>query len=1006
MKKRRFVWQLVPLLWLAWALRVWRLDAQSLWYDEGYSVYLGSHLALDQALDLTVRDIVPPLYYLLLRGWLPFTGTSEYALRFLSVLLGVVAVALLARIGRHLAAPLGKRAETTGGLLSAALATIAPVLIWLSQDARMYGPLITASLLSSWGLLRATAPAAPAPSRRRGWTLFVVAGLAALYTHTVAVFWLLGQLAFGLWEIGGSWLRARQNPFKLPQVREGLIAGGMIGLGYLPWLIVAANAYQVNTGYWPGHLPPPYLWRTAWNAFVGGQHLSPAHTDLAAALFCGVALSSWALLLLKIPRTLRYLFCYLTVPLLAMGFAFQHTPKLAARYPTPMAPALVLTVAMGIATFLNFGVPVGHNARPHISVFKRLTRPLFNRGVPLLALLGVVSLSLRADANLYFDPHYGKDDWRAAAEYIQAHRTPDEVVLLVSGHTFPVFAYYYGWEGWQALPQELQLDVTHVLHYPEVQAQLNAILSPTNQAAPAVQYPYAQGVSVQPNYGEPVESTYGELVESTQSPGGVWLVLWQENVVDPTGLVPALLGDVGQELTTPLLHGTSDGDRVKLRHFKLPAPVCFASELPLGHADPQPLAPGLLALGYTLPSVPLPADAEIPIRVFWQAQEPLRGAYAASLRLYDRMGQEWDREDELLSGPWYFTERWTLDTPVMGQYTLTLPLGTPPGVLTPTLTVYRDQETFGTLQFSSLVITRPLHIPALSALPSAGFSPPLSIPDDGKDAEVTLVGVGFDQHTVTPCQNWALSLAWRTASTPTHAYRLLLRAGPHELETTLSPDYTTERWQPGEIWRTRHQIPIHCRALDGVLAVSAQLLRPDGQPLGHPIDLGQVMVDAGRSFTCPQDLTARIDAQLVQVGTLLGYRLEKDRTRPVDTANGAGGENLKVTLYWRAGHETDYNYSVFVHLEDVSTGQVWAQHDGWPVAGQKPTSTWAQGEVIADLHVISVGQDVPAGDYRLVVGMYDAKTLQTLAAWGPDGQVIENGRIVLQRISIPMDTVP
>ena len=112
------------------------------------------------------------------------------------------------------------------------------------------------------------------------------------------------------------------------------------------------------------------------------------------------------------------------------------------------------------------------------------------------------------------------------------------------------------------------------------------------------------------------------------------------------------------------------------------------------------------------------------------------------------------------------------------------------------------------------------------------------------------------------------------------------------------------------------------------------------------------------------------------------------------------GENLKVTLYWRAGHATDHNYSVFVHLEQEGTGQIWGQHDGWPMEGQKPTSTWAQGEVITDLHVISIGEDVPPGIYKLVVGMYNAKTLQALSAWGPDGRAIENGRIVLQPIII------
>ena len=194
MNTRRLSSGLVLLLWLATVLRVWGLEAQSLWYDEGYSAYLGAHLPPDQALDLTVRDIVPPLYYLFLRIWLPFSGTTEYALRFPSVLFGVIAVALVARIGRDLirfSAPLtAKTDERWVSLLGAALAAIAPVLIWLSQDARMYSPLVTWTLLAAWGLLQVASPTAVRKTRRMGWALFVGAGLAALYTHTVSAFWL------------------------------------------------------------------------------------------------------------------------------------------------------------------------------------------------------------------------------------------------------------------------------------------------------------------------------------------------------------------------------------------------------------------------------------------------------------------------------------------------------------------------------------------------------------------------------------------------------------------------------------------------------------------------------------------------------------------------------------------------------------------------------------------------------------------------------------------------
>ncbi len=920
---RRLPWDFMLLLWLAFALRVWRLDFQSLWYDEGYSAYLGAHLAFDRALNLTVRDIVPPLYYLVLRIWLPFSGTSEFALRFPSVLFGVVAVALIARIGRDLVRLMlpspGKTTERRISLLGGFLAAIAPVLIWLSQDARMYGPLVTCTLLAAWGLLKVATPTATRKARRLGWTLFVAAGLAALYTHTVSAFWLLGQVVFGL-------IVTWQGRHDRERVREALTALGLMVVGYMPWVIVALVSFQANAGYWPGYLPPAYLWRTAWETFVGGQHLPATQTGLAAIWFGVAALLGFVILLVKRPRVALYLFCYLIIPLLAMGIAFRRTPKLAPRYPTAMAPALFLVLA--VAAVIAF----------------RASR--FARYMLLIALFGVILLSLYADANLYFNTDYGNDDWRAAASYVATHREPDEAVILISGHAFPVFAYYYGWEGWDTLPDDVQLDINNVLDYAATAPRLNQILDTAS---------------------------------------GVWLVQWQDEVVDPTGLVPALLDDVGRELPAPTFEGLSAGDPVALRHFALETAAQFPAELPVQYPLHQTVAPGLTALGYNLPAEPPPADAEIPVRVFWQADETLQGAHAASLRFADRQGQEWARRDAFLAGP-YFSERWPVGTPVMGQYTVTLPLGTPPGSYLPTLMVYQGDETFETLHLSPLEITRPLTITTPAAM---GLNLTSASPAETQRGELSLVGVGLDQRTVTPCQNWSLSLAWRAEARPTREYRLRLNAGSDQVETPLAVDYPTTRWQPGDVWRTRHQLPVDCRALDGTFPVAAQLLDADGSPVGGPLSLGEVTVVAGRQFTLPTNLTAIIDVDLPDVGTLVGYRLEKDRVQ--------SGEDLEVTLYWRAGQETDHNYSVFTH---VQSDRVWAQHDGWPVDGQKPTSTWAHNEVIADRHVIPIGKDVPPGSYRVVVGMYDAATLQPVAANEQDGRPIEGGRILLQPITV------
>jgi mannosyltransferase len=104
--KRQVAWTAILLLaitLLALALRLYRLGAQSLWYDEGVSVYL-ARMSLPQLTAWTADDIQPPLYYYLFHFWLLLFGqsSSEFVARFPSLFFGVLTVPLMYRTGRHL----------------------------------------------------------------------------------------------------------------------------------------------------------------------------------------------------------------------------------------------------------------------------------------------------------------------------------------------------------------------------------------------------------------------------------------------------------------------------------------------------------------------------------------------------------------------------------------------------------------------------------------------------------------------------------------------------------------------------------------------------------------------------------------------------------------------------------------------------------------------------------------------------------------------------------------
>ena len=133
-------WQLVGILFLALILRLINLN-QSLWLDEAVQAITsrGSFLGIFQELK---GDFHPPLYHLLIWGWVHLFGSSEIILRLPSVIFGVATVFVVCLIAQEIFPKKGfKLAE-----LSALFLATAPFHIYYSQEARNYA--LTAFLAS------------------------------------------------------------------------------------------------------------------------------------------------------------------------------------------------------------------------------------------------------------------------------------------------------------------------------------------------------------------------------------------------------------------------------------------------------------------------------------------------------------------------------------------------------------------------------------------------------------------------------------------------------------------------------------------------------------------------------------------------------------------------------------------------------------------------------------------------------------------------------------------
>ena len=90
------------LLLAAFALRVYRLETQSIWVDEGISL----HLATARLAEIVVNratNIHPPLYFFLLKGWLALAGNGQllFAARFFSVIFSLLQVPVVYTVGRR-----------------------------------------------------------------------------------------------------------------------------------------------------------------------------------------------------------------------------------------------------------------------------------------------------------------------------------------------------------------------------------------------------------------------------------------------------------------------------------------------------------------------------------------------------------------------------------------------------------------------------------------------------------------------------------------------------------------------------------------------------------------------------------------------------------------------------------------------------------------------------------------------------------------------------------------
>jgi hypothetical protein len=105
---------------------------------------------------------------------------------------------------------------------------------------------------------------------------------------------------------------------------------------------------------------------------------------------------------------------------------------------------------------------------------------------------------------------------------------------------------------------------------------------------------------------------------------------------------------------------------------------------------------------------------------------------------------------------------------------------------------------------------------------------------------------------------------------------------------------------------------------------------------------------------------------------LIGYDVARD------------GQRLTIDWYWQRADQIDWPYVVFNHVLDAQ-GQIAAQQDSPPQAGQPLMTCWQPNEIYPDRYVIDLNPDLPPGPYVLEMGLYNAQTGQRVSVLKADG---------------------
>lgn len=487
----------------------WRmigLTEQSFWRDEVDVVWL-SIRPLSETISMFVSPAQNgPLYYLLVRPWLLFFGTSQFSLRYTSVLIGTVAVALMWQVARRLLPGDGKAILANLPFLAALFFAFNPYQIWYSQEGKMYALVVALALLSSWSWLQAMA-------RGGGgrWLRYLLVTSICIYTHLMTA--LILPVHFVWFLLATPVNRQRWRGY-------GLALSGFV-LPYLPlvwWQWHYLTSVDYNSGY--SFTPLGEVVRILLLDHTRGALASVSYVWLIPILFLGLAgllvgYSEFprqpvdAARLLPVPRLAQVgmLAAWLFLPVLLIHGISLVKPVFVDRY--------VIWIGPAFAMFLVLGVQVVRRNSGRAGVW-----------IALGLLCFVLGFWAYSGWEQVHQPN--KIQLREGVNYVAERRQPQDLLILQIPHTH--FAYRYFTSGFDSAPFEDSDE--------RLEPWMNGLW--TNNDLPEEQA---------------MAQVADEMETATRGYARAWLILVEDGMWDARGLMTRWLEENATVLDSRQFHG-------------------------------------------------------------------------------------------------------------------------------------------------------------------------------------------------------------------------------------------------------------------------------------------------------------------------------------------------------------------------------------------------------------------------------------------------------------------